>query len=70
MWFAFLPFKIVNLCLESHLEVTGGGLQLREVGLEEGPLPREHREEGLATQPATRRALGGGCPPGGASPLK
>lgn len=22
------------LCLESHLEVTGGGLQLKEVGLE------------------------------------
>ena len=27
-------------------------------------------EGGLATQPATRRALGGGCPPGGTSPLK
>lgn len=32
MQFVFISFKIMNLCLESHLEVTGSGLQLRDVG--------------------------------------
>lgn len=34
MWFVFTSFKIMNVCLESHLEVTGGGLWPKEAALE------------------------------------
>lgn len=32
MWLVFMSFKIESLCLESRLEVTGGGPQLRKAG--------------------------------------
>lgn len=52
-WFVFISFEAVNLCLESHLGLTGGGLQLREMGLgATGSAISQHRQEGFAVQPA------------------
>lgn len=55
----------MNLCLESHLEVTGGGLLLRAVGLE--ATGSAIRQQALPCS-QTQGDVGVGCTPGGAGP--